>query len=169
MRVWVKETKQIVSELWGRQSVEEIAGQVNLWHRRNAQAQGKAQSPSTTAAGVMYQAAKLGCISREEAEAYHKQQKQVQARKKYVSKAVINAVIQRDGGCLVCGAVEDLRIRHIVPVSKGGTSEADNLQTVCAACYQDVKGSTRTVDFRQPYVKEWCGRCKRYHYKNIAV
>jgi len=168
MRTWVEETKQIIIKLWGRQSAEEIAGQVNLWHQRNAQAKGKAKIPVTTAAGVMYQAAKLGYISQAEAEAYHKQRKKVQAGKRRVPVKVRDAVIQRDGRCLLCGALEDLRVRHIVAVSKGGISEVDNLQTVCAACYQSLKGSTTGADFRKPYKKEWCGHCKRYHYKNIA-
>jgi hypothetical protein len=168
MRVWVTETRQIIIELWGRQSAEEIAGQVNLWHQRNAQAKGKAQMPVTTAAGVMYQAAKLGYISQAEAETYHKERKKAQAGKRRIPVKVRDAVIRRDGQCLLCGASEELRVRHIVAVSKGGDSGADNLQTVCASCYESLKGSITGVDFRKPHKKEWCGHCQRYHYKNIT-
>ncbi len=168
MRVWVKETKQIITKMWGKQSAVEIAEQVNLWHQQNAKAKGKKRGPITTDAGVMYQAAKLGYISQDEAEAYHKQYKKIQARKKYVSKKVRAVVLQRDDNkCLICGALEGLRVKHIVSITHGGTSEADNLQTLCASCYQNEKGHSG-VDFRKPYEQEWCAHCRRYHYKNIA-
>lgn len=34
--------------------------------------------------------------------------------------------------CVVCGTSENLEIDHIMPVSKGGTDERSNLQTMCA-------------------------------------
>jgi hypothetical protein len=168
MWIWVEETKQIINKMWGKQSVVEIAETVNLWHQHNAKAGGKKRWPITTDAGVMYQAAKLGYISQAEAEAYHKQRKKIQARKNYVPQKVRADVLQRDGHkCLLCGASEDLRVKHIVSVTKGGISEADNLQTLCATCSRNVKGH-RAVDFRKPYEKEWCDHCDRYHYKNNA-
>jgi hypothetical protein len=44
----------------------------------------------------MYQAAKLGYISQEEAEAYHKQRKKLQARKNYVPQKVM-FIVRRVG------------------------------------------------------------------------
>jgi HNH endonuclease len=45
------------------------------------------------------------------------------------------AVIVRDGGrCRACYSAVDLQIDHIVPVSKGGTCEESNLQTLCGRC-----------------------------------
>lgn len=42
------------------------------------------------------------------------------------------ALIERDGyQCAECGTVEDLTIDHIVPLSKGGTDELNNLQLLC--------------------------------------
>ena len=73
MRIWIQETKQIIIEMWGQQSPVEIAEKVNLWHKQNAQAKGSKKWPVTTAAGVMHQAAKLGYISQDEAEAYTRQ------------------------------------------------------------------------------------------------
>ncbi|HRX00882.1 MAG TPA: HNH endonuclease [Cyclobacteriaceae bacterium] len=168
MRTWVEETKQILTTMWGKHSAVEIAEQVNLWHTQNATAKGKSHSPMTTDAGVMYQAAKLGYITPDEAEAYHLQRKKRQARKNYVPKKVRTAVLERDGHrCLLCGASEDLMVNHIVSVKNGGTSEADNLQTLCGPCYRNAKGHT-DVDFRQPYEQKWCDHCHRYHYQNIA-
>jgi len=50
-------------------------------------------------------------------------------------------VMQRDGfKCCVCGAAPasdpkvKLHIDHIIPVSKGGTSDISNLQTLCSNC-----------------------------------
>lgn len=42
------------------------------------------------------------------------------------------ALIERDGcECSVCGEIEDLAIDHIIPLSKGGSDELDNLQLLC--------------------------------------
>lgn len=44
-------------------------------------------------------------------------------------------VIERDGRrCQLCGSTDDLCIDHIVPVSKGGGDELDNLQVLCRSC-----------------------------------
>jgi len=46
-----------------------------------------------------------------------------------------SAVLVRDGGrCRRCGSARNLEIDHIVPVSKGGASEEENLQTLCRRC-----------------------------------
>lgn len=36
--------------------------------------------------------------------------------------------------CLKCGTTKNLTVDHIIPVSKGGSSDDDNLQTLCYAC-----------------------------------
>jgi len=168
MRIWVQETKQIIIDMWGQHSPVEIAEQVNLWHKRSAIAKGHQKWPVTTDAGVMYQAAKLGYIALDEADAYTKQRKKIRARKNYVPQKVRAAVLQRDGHkCLLCGADEDLTVNHIVSVNRGGRSEVDNLQTLCVSCFRRAKGHS-TVDFRKPYEQEWCEHCRRYHYKNVA-
>ncbi len=47
------------------------------------------------------------------------------------------SVFDRDGSkCLCCGesAFSELTIDHIIPLSKGGTNDFDNLQTLCDKC-----------------------------------
>lgn len=42
--------------------------------------------------------------------------------------------------CVECGEGDDLTVDHIVPVSRGGTNDPENLQTLCARCNR-AKGS----------------------------
>lgn len=51
-----------------------------------------------------------------------------------IPRAIKIEVWRRDGGkCVACGTVDRLHFDHIVPISKGGTSNtADNLQLLCA-------------------------------------
>lgn len=40
--------------------------------------------------------------------------------------------LERDGYlCVSCGASEDLAVHHIVPLSKGGDDELENLESLC--------------------------------------
>ena len=36
--------------------------------------------------------------------------------------------------CVVCGSAENLEIDHIIPVSRGGTNDRENLQLLCRTC-----------------------------------
>lgn len=57
------------------------------------------------------------------------------------------AIYERDGyRCRCCGRrTKDLEIDHIVPISKGGKSTYDNLQTLCKRCNK-LKG-TKTIRY----------------------
>lgn len=49
--------------------------------------------------------------------------------------------------CLKCGSVGKTTIDHIVPLSKGGTNNKDNVQPLCLKC-NDSKG-IKIVDYRK--------------------
>jgi len=50
-------------------------------------------------------------------------------------------VYRRDGfKCVYCNEREFLTLDHRLPVSKGGTNEFDNLETVCERC-NEAKGA----------------------------
>ena len=60
-------------------------------------------------------------------------------RKTNVPRGLRNEVFKRDDyTCVQCGATKKngatLHIDHIIPVSKGGTDELSNLQTLCSDC-----------------------------------
>ena len=52
-----------------------------------------------------------------------------------LSNTIREAIKKRDGEkCNYCGSTHDLEIDHILPVSKGGNSNAENLQVLCKEC-----------------------------------
>jgi hypothetical protein len=52
-----------------------------------------------------------------------------------ISDTVRAAVIVRDGArCRRCRSTRRLEVDHIIPASRGGTSDEDNLQTLCRRC-----------------------------------
>ena len=55
---------------------------------------------------------------------------------KYISKKHIRKIIfdKYDNCCHYCGSDESLEIDHVVPVSKGGKSNLQNLQSLCMNC-----------------------------------
>lgn len=52
--------------------------------------------------------------------------------------------------CVVCGSIERLCIDHILPLSRGGTNDKSNLQSLCWEC-NAYKGDDKTTD----QVREW--------------
>lgn len=60
-------------------------------------------------------------------------------------------VFRRDGfRCAYCGATPPalLECDHIVPLSRGGSNDLDNLTTACRACNR-AKGARRLQEWRQ--------------------
>jgi hypothetical protein len=54
-----------------------------------------------------------------------------------------------DGKCVYCGSTKDLTLDHVIPVSRGGAGNHENLATCCKSC-NSSKGA------RTP--EEWKGR-----------
>ena len=42
--------------------------------------------------------------------------------------------------CANCDAVDDLVLDHVIPIARGGRSQLDNLQLLCATCNR-IKGA----------------------------
>lgn len=59
-------------------------------------------------------------------------------------------VFDRDGReCSYCGATEDLSVDHVVPLSRGGTNDPENLTPACKPCNSSK---------RDKLVEEWIGQ-----------
>jgi 5-methylcytosine-specific restriction endonuclease McrA len=61
----------------------------------------------------------------------------------------LNALILRDGKkCAnpICGSTKKLRIDHIDPLSRGGSTEVDNLQILCVRCNSKKRNKTPQLD-----------------------
>lgn len=166
MNTWTKETDEIFLEMWGHNSPAEIAIAVNNWHSSIGKMKGANFSPMTTARGVMFHALKFGLISPADVSAFDKQQKSDRGKRGYISSKTRHEVLLRDGNqCLLCGEKDNLTVAHIIPISRGGNSAIENLQTLCSSCQKSNHGSS--VDFRKPYEKRWCTNCGRAHYQNL--
>lgn len=64
------------------------------------------------------------------------------------SSEVTNKVFSRDcGKCLACGSKTNLCIDHIVPISRGGSNDFNNLQLLCSDC--NASKGTAPIDFRR--------------------
>lgn len=58
-----------------------------------------------------------------------------EARRERITEDVRAFVWRRDGGqCVRCGRTENLEFDHVIPVSKGGSNTAKNVQLLCVEC-----------------------------------
>jgi hypothetical protein len=85
---------------------------------------------------VSEQQRKRGRIARAQAMAAMGMQPQDQARRRDVIPTMLKQMVwMRDGGrCRQCGAQAELQFDHIIPVAMGGSSAAENLQSLCGPC-----------------------------------
>lgn len=44
--------------------------------------------------------------------------------------------------CVMCGSEENITIDHIIPITKGGTNDIDNLQPLCKSCNSSKRDKT---------------------------
>lgn len=66
-----------------------------------------------------------------------------------VSKAVRQRIYERDGfACIYCTSTTQLSIDHVLPRSRGGTNNEDNLATACRRC-NSSKGSRTLKEWRR--------------------
>lgn len=72
-------------------------------------------------------------------------------RRKMSATKMLSVFARNDYQCVQCGSRDNLTVDHIVPWSKGGTNEMNNLQTLCRSC----NSSKGTKDFGE--WEEWRG------------
>lgn len=61
---------------------------------------------------------------------------------RHIPKPIRQKVLERSSGaCVACGSTEKVEIDHIVPISKGGTGEEENLQALCRSCNRKKRQS----------------------------
>lgn len=66
-----------------------------------------------------------------------------------ISRTKVIAVMKNsDSRCVNCGSDGDLQIDHIIPHSRGGTNDIDNLQMLCRDC--NLSKGAKTME-------EWLG------------
>ena len=69
----------------------------------------------------------------------------LQPNRKQISEHVLAFVLQRDlNKCVLCGDDINLQFDHILPVSKGGNNEPENLRILCQQCNQS-RGNLRNA------------------------
>ena len=69
-------------------------------------------------------------------------------RRKMSATKMLRVFARNDYRCVQCGSRDNLTVDHIVPWSKGGTNEMDNLQTLCRSC-NSSKGTKGLDEWRK--------------------
>ena len=64
-----------------------------------------------------------------------KERFRIRGQREGIPEKVRREVWRRDGGrCAKCGSQEKLEYDHIIPLSKGGSNTARNIQLLCESC-----------------------------------
>lgn len=73
-----------------------------------------------------------------------KKRKNARNRKAQMNPELREAILKRDKRrCVKCGCKKWLHVHHIVPRSKGGSNDHDNLVTLCDICHmEEHRGET---------------------------
>jgi len=67
-----------------------------------------------------------------------------------VTPEIRRRILERDNyACQSCDSEDVLEIDHVIPISRGGSSDDDNLQVLCAFCNRSKGAKT---------LEEWDGR-----------
>lgn len=63
---------------------------------------------------------------------------------RYIPLPIRKMILKKyDQVCVICGSSENIEFDHIIPVSKGGTSEFSNIQLLCKSC--NIKKSNKVA------------------------
>ena len=77
--------------------------------------------------------------------------RQTKAGGKLTEKQWVEMCALYNNKCVCCHKRNKLTADHVVPVSKGGTSNIDNIQPLCVSC--NSKKGTKSTDYRTGRVK----------------
>ena len=108
---------------WGRQRKSRAAARALI--RRTIEEHPDAGDPFKVAGNLLYDEFRIMGLERPEP----------MPRRQGFTVNASRRIWDRDGWqCVTCGTSKDLTVDHVVPVSKGGSDEDDNLQTMCRSC-----------------------------------
>jgi len=153
-RDWYLKNKEIAiqnNKSWRERNKQKSAEYSHKWRENNPQKMGESRrswqknNPEKSAViGMIWRRKNPGkCI-----EYNHKRRARVFAGGgSFTSQEWEDLKTKFNNTCLCCGIMEKLTADHVIPVSKGGSSNIDNIQPLCKTC-NSSKG-VRIIDYRK--------------------